>query len=108
ERDLRHGFAHKINMSPRIVLDGLMHPRWLTSVWLRSGMPRLENLAEFLPPGATANQMADFTRQQRNPHFDWEDVKRIRQAWHGPLILKGVLSVEDALKARSIGLDGVV
>ena len=108
ERDLRHGFAHKVDMAPRIILDGLMHPRWLASVWLRRGMPRLENLADFLPSGATANQMADFTRQQRNPRFDWDDVKRIRESWDGPLLLKGVLSVEDALQARAIGLEGVV
>lgn len=108
ERDLRHGFAHQIRFSPRIVADGLLHPRWLMSVWMRSGMPRLENLADFMPAGATASEMADFSRQQRNPFFDWEDVKRIRDAWKGPLILKGVLCAEDALKARSLGVDGIV
>ena len=105
---MRHGFAHQIRFSPRIVLDGLSHPRWLASVWMGTGMPRLENLADFLPPGATASQMADFSRQQRNPSFDWTDLRRIRDAWTGPLILKGVMCVDDALQARALGVDGVV
>lgn len=108
ERDLRHGFAHQIRLSPQIVADGLLHPRWLLSVWMRNGMPRLENLADFMPPGATAGQMADFSREQRNPRFDWEDVKRLRDAWKGPLILKGVLCADDALKARAVGVEGIV
>jgi (S)-mandelate dehydrogenase len=108
ERDMRHGFAHQIRFSPRIVLDGLSHPRWLASLWMGTGMPRLENLADFLPPGATASQMADFSRQQRNPYFDWTDLRRIRDAWTGPLILKGVMCVDDALQARALGVDGVV
>lgn len=108
ERDLRHGFAHKIRFSTSTVLDGLCHPRWLSSVWLRGGKPRLENLAAFMHAGATADEMADFSRQQRNPYFDWEDVKRIRDGWKRPLILKGVLSPDDALKARAVGIDGIV
>lgn len=108
ERDWRHGFAHQIRWSPKIVADGLRHPRWLWSVWLRAGMPRLENLADFMPAGATASQMADFSRQQRNPLFDWEDVKRIRDAWKGPLVLKGVLHPQDAREARALGIEGIV
>jgi (S)-mandelate dehydrogenase len=108
ERDRRHGFAHKVRLSPRIVLDGLAHPRWLARVWLRGGMPRMENLAAFLPDGATANDMADFSRRQRNPGFSWEDLARIRRHWNGALVLKGVLAAEDAVRARQIGCDGVV
>lgn len=108
ERDRRHGFAHQIHWSPRIVLDGLSHPRWLTSVWVRSGAPKLANLAAFLEPGATATEMAEFTRSQRNPSFDWTDLQRIRDHWKGNLVLKGVLTSEDAERALSAGIDGLV
>lgn len=108
ERDRRHGFAHQIRWSPRIVLDGLSHPQWLASVWMRSGAPKLANLAAFLEPGATAAQMAEFTRSQRNPSFDWTDLQRIREHWKGKLVLKGVLTAEDAERALSVGIDGLV
>ena len=48
ERDLRHGFAHEIRIGPRTVLDGLLHPAWLTSVWLVPHRPRLEQLLDFV------------------------------------------------------------
>ncbi|MAS03927.1 MAG: alpha-hydroxy-acid oxidizing enzyme [Ahrensia sp.] len=108
ERDRRHGFAHQIQWSPRIVIDGLAHPRWLASVWLRFGTPRLENLAPLLRAGATAAEMAEFTRSQRNPSFDWSDIRRIRDQWKGPLLVKGVLTAEDAAIAHETGVDGVV
>ncbi|MGR3699247.1 MAG: alpha-hydroxy acid oxidase [Roseovarius sp.] len=108
ERDLRHGFAHEITMSAPIVLDGLMHPGWLKSVWLSNNRPRLQNLVAFLGERASDKELADFTRSQRNPHFSWEDVRRIRKQWNGPLLIKGIMCAEDALRARQEGADGVI
>lgn len=109
ERDRRNRFAHNVTLSPRIVLDGLAHPRWLASVWLAGGgMPRLENVAGFLPPGATAAQMADYSRRQRNPAFDWDDLARIRDGWDGRLVIKGILSPDDARRALALGCEGIV
>lgn len=108
ERDLRHGFSHEIRMSAPVVLDGLMHPGWLASVWLGRNRPRFENLVAFLGDGASDKELADFTRSQRNPHFSWEDVRRIRRQWDGPLLIKGVMCAEDALRARQEGADGVI
>ncbi len=108
ERDLRHGFSHEIKMSAPIILDGLMHPRWLGSVWLGRNRPRLQNLVAFLGEGVSDAALADFTRSQRNPHFSWDDVRRIRKQWNGPLLIKGIMCGEDALRARKEGADGVI
>ncbi len=108
ERDLRNHFAHEIRLTPRVVLDGLMHPRWLTSTWLARGMPRFENVAEFAKPGANAHDLAEFTRSQRNPKLSWEDIRWMRTQWQGPLLVKGILTAEDALCAKQAGAEGVV
>lgn len=108
ERDLRNRFSHELRITPKVVLDGLMHPGWLTSVWLRKGMPRFENLAAFLPPGASTSVLAEFTRKQRNPAFSWADVARLKRQWNGPMLVKGVLNAKDALAAAEVGADGVV
>lgn len=108
ERDLRNRFSHEIRITPRVALDGLRHPRWLASVWLRGGMPRFENVAEFLPAGATATDLAEFTRSQRNPFFSWDDVAHLRDVWRGPLLVKGVLAAADAERAIAVGADGIV
>ena len=83
ERDLRNEFSHELRITSRMVLDGLAHPPWLRSVWLGRGMPRFENSAELLPPGASASQLADVTRSQRNPSFAWEAIERLKRNWGG-------------------------
>lgn len=108
ERDVHNRFAHSVTISPRTVLDGLRHPSWLASTWIPRGMPRLENIAEFLPLGADAYALARFGRQQRNESYSWNDAAKVREQWGGPLIIKGVLSVADVQRARSLGADAVV
>jgi (S)-mandelate dehydrogenase len=108
DRDTRNGFAHALRWSPRTLWDGATHPRWLASTWLARGMPRFENVAEFVPPGSDAYALASFTRNQRNPFYSWEDVAWMRDTWKGPMLIKGVLTGEDARLAASYGLDGVV
>lgn len=108
ERDIRNRFAHALHFSPKIVYDALTHPRWVVSTWFKRGMPRFENLAEFLPPGADAYALANFTRTQRNPAYSWQDVEWLRKLWPGPLIIKGILSPQDAFTARGLGADAVL
>jgi len=108
ERDLANRFAHEVRLTPRVVWDGLTHPRWLASVWLGRGMPRLENIAEFLPPGASAHDLAEFTRSRRNLTLNWADIAWMRGLWQGPLLVKGLLTAEDAKRAQAAGADGVV
>lgn len=109
ERDARNRFSHEVTLTPSTVIDGLLHPGWLTSVWLRGGgMPRMPNLAEFLPPGADAAAMADFTRSRRNPHLNWDDVRFLKRQWDGLMLVKGVLTAEDTSLALDAGADGVV
>jgi (S)-mandelate dehydrogenase len=109
ERDARHRFAHEVTLTPSVVLDGLMHPSWLLSVWLAGGgMPKIINVAEFLPPGADAADMAEFTRARRNPMLNWDDMAFIKKAWGGPMLVKGVLTAEDTRLALDHGADGVV
>jgi (S)-mandelate dehydrogenase len=108
ERDLRNQFAHEVKITPSVVWDGLTHPRWLASVWLRRGMPRMENIAPFLPQGASAHELIEFTRSRRNLGLNWADIAWMRTQWRGPLLVKGLLTADDAKRAQAAGCDGVV
>ncbi|HEV8676847.1 MAG TPA: alpha-hydroxy acid oxidase [Methylomirabilota bacterium] len=108
ERDLRHGFAHEVHYTPTVVLDGLAHPRWLIGVWLRGGVPRFENIAEFAPKNASARELTAFVRAQHNRSFSWGDLAWLRGRWRGPFLIKGLLAVEDATRAADLGADGVI
>ncbi|MEM1362442.1 MAG: alpha-hydroxy acid oxidase [Pseudomonadota bacterium] len=43
-----------------------------------------------------------------DPALDWDRVKELRSWWDGPVILKGILDVEDALQAINVGADAIV
>jgi len=93
------------------LLDMLAHPAWMCRVLLPGGVPRFENLLEFLPAGGerqSAFMGVRYLATQLNPLFSWESVARLRERWRGQLVLKGILSVDDARRAVDLGADGIV
>lgn len=108
ERDVRNRFEHALHLSPRILLDAATHPNWVITTWLKRGMPRFENIVEFVGSNASAYELAAFTRTQRNPFYSWDDIAWVRQNWRGPLLIKGILTSEDAKMALNRGVDGIV
>lgn len=89
-------------------LDTLRHPRWLWQVILRNGMPRFRNLEAFLPPSLTPMGASTVIPRLFDATICWDDIAWIREHWRGKLLIKGVLSVSDAERAASLGLDGIV
>ena len=91
------------------MLDVLAHPGWLRRVMIPRGAPRFENLKELLPPGAdSALAGVRFMGTQINSKLSWADMEHVRRRWQGKLVLKGILSVDDARRAAEIGADGIV
>ena len=108
ERDHRNGMGPlmakallpKLPYLPEI----MRHPRWLLRFLMDGGMPGLPNvITEDGPLAAT-----DVGRALTNAHVCWEDLKWIRQAWDGPIVIKGVMGADDAQRAVDEGADGIV
>ena len=96
------------NLSWDAKIDALAHPRWLASGLLQHGMPRFANVIDFVPKERRRFfDSAMWIRSQMDRALSWETVKRIRDRWPRRLILKGVLSVDDVVKAAEIGADAV-
>lgn len=96
-RELRHGFKMPFRIGPRQFLDFALHPRWSLATLAR-GRPQMAN---FLAPGFT------FERTESRARADWDTFARLRDAWPGRLVVKGVLDPEDALEARDRGADAI-
>jgi L-lactate dehydrogenase (cytochrome) len=58
--------------------------------------------------GATPVKVSDYIHTQFDPALSWGDVDWLRSIWDGPLVLKGVQSVEDAVRAADAGVTAVV
>lgn len=105
----RRNYRRPGSLTLRNLLDVARHPRWLMDVVVRQGIPRFDNVAEFLPPEArSARAGVAYLPQLLVPDVSWDDVRRLRQDWPRKLIIKGVLSIADAQRAAESGCDGIV
>jgi len=109
ERDFRNDFGIPFRFTPRNVLDFATRPAWALDMLLR-GAPQLENLAGMALSGTgtgTRNLVSSVGRDQ-DASLDWEVIKRVRDAWPGKLLIKGVVHPADAERAVALGCDGVI
>jgi (S)-mandelate dehydrogenase len=107
ERDIRNDFSIPFRFTPRNVLDFATRPAWALDMLLR-GVPLLENLAGMADGGADTRNIVSSVGRNQDAALDWEVVKRVRDAWPGKLLIKGVVHPEDAEHAVSVGCDGVI
>lgn len=107
ERDVRNGFRSLTRVTPGLFLGLARKPRWLLDVAAR-GMPSVRAIEHRRDFGRGALEQAANLSRHIDKTVSWKDMAWLRERWQGRLVVKGVLAPEDALKAKSIGMDGVV
>ena len=104
ERDVRNGIKELLGINPVAMVpflpNILAHPRWLVDFLLDGGVPRLANV---VVPGKGPMQMVDVGAALAASAVKWEDLRWIREHWRGPIVVKGVLTGEDAKRAVDAG-----
>ena len=99
-RDDRNGFGYPFKIGPKQFLDFALHPQWsLTTLF--KGAPQPMNYVT----SKSGDQV--FRRKESRGATDWNTLKRVRDAWKGKLIIKGVMNSEDALKIKEAGADAI-
>jgi len=83
----------------------LTKPRWLAAFLADGGLMKFANVAI---PGQGPMLYADVTAALEQAVVTWEDLRWIRDAWSGPIIIKGVHTGEDARRATDAGADALV
>ncbi len=109
ERDFRNGVTEllgdslfaKIPFLPQI----LGRPGWLMDFLLDGGLPQLPNV---VIPGQGVMPLQDVSTSLARGAVTWEDLKWIRNCWPGPIVIKGVLTGDDARRAVDEGAVAVV
>lgn len=108
ERDPRNDFTLPLRLTRRNVADTLMRPGWLMRL-ARNGMPRPENMVEAAAEAArNALGLVAFMSSQLDPGVTWKDVEEFAALWPGPVVVKGLLAVDDVRSAIACGASGVV
>lgn len=108
ERSLRRA-AIPAKYTPRNVLDAARKPRWGVGFLRTAHLIAARNLGEsevqrrFPPRPVVPGQSLS-----SGPKRTWDDLARVREAWDRPLIVKGILSPEDAVRCIELGADAIV
>src|SRR5213079_2089443 len=109
ERDLRNGvkelLSGKFWSRLPFVSQLLTKPRWLAGFIADGGLMKFPNV---VIPGKGPMLYADVTAALEQSVVTWQDLKWIRQAWSGPIVIKGIHTGEDARRAVDMGADALV
>jgi isopentenyl diphosphate isomerase/L-lactate dehydrogenase-like FMN-dependent dehydrogenase len=109
ERDVRNGIAELLTRHPRRVAPHVaqfvVRPRWLARFFSDGGLMSFPNV---VVPGQGPMRYADVGRALEESMVTWEDLGWIRQAWPGPIVVKGVHTADDARRAADAGAGAVV
>ena len=104
ERDHRNGLKELISGGPleKIPYVGqiLSRPGWLINYLLDGGLPGLPNV---IVPGKGQMALVDINAALAESAVTWADLRWIREIWRGPIVVKGVLTGDDARHAMDEG-----
>jgi L-lactate dehydrogenase (cytochrome) len=102
-RDRHNGFVFPPKLRPRTALDLLRHPRWLAQA------PAAMSFANVETDSRAPMEHARLVQKLLGSDTaTWERFDRLREQWDGPLVVKGVMSAADAVRAADHGADGIV
>jgi L-lactate dehydrogenase (cytochrome) len=107
ERDVRHGFTLPPTIGPDTIVGGALHPSW-TWRFVRAEPIKFANVAgKDVGDGSDPVSLADYINTQFDPSLSWRDVDWLRDAWAGPIVIKGIQSVDDARLAAEAGVGAI-
>lgn len=107
ERDVRRGFSLPPTIGPRTLIDGAVHPAW-TLAFMRSEPIRFANVVgRDVGDGASPVNLSDYINTQFDPALSWDDIDWLRSVWDGPIVVKGIQRVDDAVRAADAGVEAI-
>lgn len=92
----------------RGLISYALHPGWALDVGLGGKPHILGNVAPYVKDAATPADFSAWANASLDPSVSWADLAWIRAQWPGPLVVKGILSPEDAQEAVRHGADGII
>lgn len=109
-RDYRSGLAGAAGLGGdmRRLWQAMQRPAWAWDVGVNGRPIGLGNLEPVLGRNSGVEDYFAWMRENFDPAVSWKDLEFIRSEWSGPLIVKGVLDVEDARQVVKVGADGLI
>lgn len=107
ERDVRRGFTLPPKIGLDTIIDGIRHPRWTLDFLTHDPITFAAVSGRSDVDGSTAITLSDYVNSQFDPSLSWRDLDWVRSESGLPIMLKGIQTVDDAVRAASEGVDAI-
>ena len=108
ERDLVHGFAMPPRSRIKQVLSFARHPGWLYRAIVRKDLEMVNITTSEAAARAITAGVRKFIDDELERSLTWRDVEWLAERWDGPLVIKGVQTVDDCRRAADSGATAVM
>jgi len=106
-KDLKNGLSAPPKPTLKNIINLSTKWRWGLGM-LGAKRYNFGNIVGHTEGASNASSLAAWTNEKFDAGLDWARVKELRDMWEGPVILKGIMDVEDAKKAVEVGVDAIV
>jgi isopentenyl diphosphate isomerase/L-lactate dehydrogenase-like FMN-dependent dehydrogenase len=105
--DIKNGLSVPPKISVNSIYQTLLRPSWALATAF-NGMPEFANMQPYMNKLSNLQDVANYIRSSLKEPVSIAILEQLRQQWPGNLIVKGVLSVEDAKLAVAINADAII
>ena len=105
--DHRNGMTAPPRLTIPNIIDIARRPRWALDM-LKTQNRQFGNIQGCATGVADMNDLMKWTAGSFDTKLSWDDIRYFRDIWQGPLILKGIMEVEDAKECVKLGADAIV
>lgn len=105
-RDHRNGMSIPPKITPQNAVEAIRHLNWTRAI-MRPPAIGFRNLKDEIQGDNAVSHQEFVAKHLANLTLTWENIEDVRRQWDGPLYLKGILTPEDAERARKAGADGI-
>ena len=106
ERQVRSGLTNPPRLTPRLLAQVALRPSWALGM-ARRGLPHMRTLDKYADTNTRKMPPTSHMGYMLRTSPDWDYLRWLRDAWHGPLIVKGVMRAEDASPLEAAGVDAL-
>ncbi len=106
-KEIRNGLSIPPRMTLRNILQMMMHPTWSFGQ-LGAGAPEFKTMKPYLPKGLSMKHLGLFMNKTFSGRLNPAKISAIRARWKGKLVVKGIVTEEDAETALGLGVDGFI
>ena len=106
-KEIRNGLSIPPRMTLRNILQMLTHPAWCAGQ-LAAGKPEFATMKPYVPKGLNMKHLGLFMNRTFSGRLSEDRIKALRDLWKGKLVVKGIVTEEDAEKVIALGADGII